>query len=125
MTPVKQNVLYAKDGIGHGNCCAACLASLLDLPLWMVPPFEQMFGRDQHFIGRANKWLERFFKVTIVRRSEHDPAQLPPFYIANGLSPRGVYHSVIYSRGALVHDPHYSDAGIEKVEWTWHLEPIA
>lgn len=36
MTPVMQSKLFAKDGIHAGNCFAAALASLLDLPLWMV-----------------------------------------------------------------------------------------
>ncbi len=125
MTPVKQNVLYAKDGIGNGNCFAACLASLLDLPLWMVPPFEQMFGRGSSYTERVDDWLRRFFKMKMVRRHDHDPSELPVLYIANGPSPRGVYHSVIYSNGELVHDPHYSDAGIKSVDWTWHLEPLA
>ena len=124
MTPVRQNVLFAKDAIGNGNCFAACLASLLDVPLWMVPPFEQMWGRDDWRL-RVNQWLERFFKMTLVRRVDHVPAELPVFYIASGRSPRGVYHSVIFSHGQLAHDPHFSDAGVEEVEWTWHLEPIA
>ena len=123
MIPVKQNVLFGEDGIGNGNCFAACLASLLDLPLWMVPPFEQMFGRSEWRL-RVQDWLIRFFRVRMIRRSDHDPSNLPEFYIANGLSARGVHHSVIYRRGELAHDPHYSNDGIKSVEWTWHLEPI-
>lgn len=124
MTPVRQNVLWSKDAIGNGNCFTTCLASLLDLPLWMVPPFEQMFGRDDRRL-RIEQWLERFFHTTLVRRSDHEPKELPLFYIASGRAARGVYHSVIYSNGSLVHDPHYSDGGIASVEWTYHLEPIA
>lgn len=121
MTQVSQSVLYAKDGIGNGNCFAACLASLLDLPLWMVPPFEQMFGRDDWRI-RVGEWLRRMHGIEMIRTEGHEPDKLPEFYIANGPSPRGVYHSVIYRNGRLAHDPHYSDAGIGAVEWTWHLE---
>lgn len=123
MTPVQQSKLYAADAIGNGNCFAACLASLLDLPLWMVPPFEDMFGRsDWH--ARVDEWLDRIHRVRLVRTDGHETGQLHEFYIASGLSPRGVRHSVIYTSGHLVHDPHPSGAGIAAVEWCWHLEPI-
>ena len=123
MTPVKQSKLYAPDAIHSGNCMAACLASLLDLPLWMVPPFEDMFGRSD-WSERVDEWLERLFGVRRARIDGHVVENLPEFYIASGLSPRGVRHSVIYSRGALAHDPHPSGAGIVAVEWTWHLEKV-
>lgn len=117
-----QSKLYAKDAIHNGNCYAACLASLLDLPLWMVPPFEDMFGRsDWHW--RAQDWLARMFRLELVRTEGHDPSNLPEYYVASGLSPRGVRHSVIYRAGELVHDPHPSGAGIAAVEWCWHLAP--
>lgn len=123
MIPVKQSKLYAKDGIHSGNCYAACIASLLDLPLWMVPPFEDMFARGE-WRERTDVWLAKMFHVRMCRKWEHIPEQLPKFYIANGPSPRGVDHSVIFSNGKLIHDPHPSDAGIEKVEWVYWLEPI-
>lgn len=88
----------------------------------MVPPFEDMANRWE---TRTNEWLERMFRLRLVRWDDHDVDYLPQFYIANGLSPRGVYHSVIYSGGKLVHDPHPSGAGISAVEWTWHLEVVA
>ena len=109
MTPVNQSKLYHPEGIHNGNCYAASLASLLDLPLWMVPPFEDMFGR--------------FWAKHLVRTEGHEWQGLPDFYIANGPSARGVYHSVIYHRGELVHDPHWQNSGIERVEWCWHIEP--
>lgn len=120
MTPVKQTKLYTPDGIHNGNCYAACIASLLDLPLWMVPPWEDMFGRGAWYI-RTEEWLLRIFRLKIVKTKGHQVEDMPEFYIANGLSPRDVYHSVIYSNGKLVHDPHPSDAGVAEVEWTWHL----
>jgi hypothetical protein len=123
VTPVKQNVLFASDGIGNGNCFGACMASLLDLPLWMVPPFEQMFGRSDNWRSRVDDWLGRLFKLRLADTEGHCWNLLPEFYIANGRSPRGVAHSTIYRAGRLVHDPHFSNAGIEAVEWCWHLAP--
>jgi hypothetical protein len=118
-----QSKLYAEDGIHNGNCFAACLASLLDLPLWMVPPFEEMFGRGAgQWQWRAEEWLERLFRLDLVTTGGHVADRLPEYYIANGPSPRGVKHSVIYQGGAIVHDPHPSGAGITEVEFTYHLE---
>ncbi len=120
MKPVQQTKLYSKDGINNGNCYAACIASLLDLPLWMVPPFEDMFGRDDWRV-RVNEWLNRIFGLEIVHIQGHPIEELPEFYIASGKSARGVYHSVIYSNGVMVHDPHYSNSGIASVEWVYYL----
>lgn len=121
MTPVNQSKLYCSDGIHNGNCLAACLASLLDIPLWMVPPFDQMFGRDD-WRERIDDWLKRMFRLRRVRSEGHHPEALPEYYIANGPGGRGVHHSVIYQRGNLAHDPHPAKTGLVSVEWTWHLE---
>ena len=126
MTPVMQDRLYSPQGLGNGNCMAACLASLLDLPLWMVPPFEEMFGRgsDQVY-ERIDEWLIRMFGLVLGMKGRHDPVQLPEFYIASGPSSRGVSHAVIYSRGSLIHDPHYSNEGISEVRYCQFLTPHA
>lgn len=89
----------------------------------MVPPFEQMFGRDEWRL-RVDDWLERMFNLELVDTFGHKPEELPEFYIASGRSLRGVKHAVVYRCGELVHDPHYSDAGIASVERTWHLGPV-
>lgn len=124
MIPVNQSKLYASDGLANGDCYAACLASLLELPLWMVPPFDQMFGRGDWRV-RTGEWLRRFFAMELTRTDDHHWPELPEFYIANGPAARGVHHSCIYQRGALVHDPHPAKSGLITVEWCWHLEPVA
>ena len=123
MKPVKQTKLYSADGIHSGNCLAACLASLLEIPLWMVPPFEDMFGRGDH-TERMVEWLSRMFGMEMRAYSGHPVEDMPEFYIASGKSPRGVHHAVIYSKGAMVHDPHFSDAGIASVENVKYLRLI-
>lgn len=127
MKPVMQSKLYQADAPMRGNGHAAALASLLEIPLWMVPAFEDM--DYQRKTEREPEWLRRFFGLRLVKTRQHDVDVLPEFYIACGPSPRGtdadpIYHSVIYSRGALVHDPHPSGSGVRAVEWTWHLEHI-
>ncbi|NPT59084.1 hypothetical protein [Paraburkholderia elongata] len=123
MKPVKQTKLYSADGIHNGNCLAACIASLLDLPLWMVPPFEDMFGRGDH-TSRMIEWLNHMFKLELVWEDGHPVDELPEFYIAVGRSPRGVHHAVIYSKGEMVHDPHYSNDGIAEVDSVKYLAPL-
>lgn len=125
MTPVKQTKLYQKDAIHLGNCYAAALASMLDLPLWMVPPFEDM--PEGYWFPRTQQWLRRMFGLRLVEfrgPPEQFEGQLPEFYIANGPSPRGVKHSVIFQNGKMIHDPHWTDDGIMKVEWIWVLSPV-
>lgn len=131
MKPVWQSKLYLKDGIHNGNCFAACLASLLEVPLWMVPPFDDMFGRGGEWRARTDEWLKRFFGMQLLRfdpgiDDEDEPAPVfPEFYIANGLSLRGVHHAVIHRSGKLYHDPHPSNSGIQSVEWISYLESVA
>lgn len=123
MKPTKQTKLWQADGAHAGNCLAACLASLLEIPLWMVPPFDEMFGSFATN-QRVNDWLDQFANLEIVQTDGHQIKLLPEFYIASGESPRGVLHAVIYSGGVMVHDPHPSDAGIVRVEYTRHLQKI-
>lgn len=92
----------------------------MNLPLWMVPPFEDMFAREVWRV-RSNDWLRSISGEVLHRTDGHAVKLMPEFYIANGRSTRGVHHSVIYSAGGLVHDPHPSGAGIHQVEWTYHL----
>ena len=124
MTPVKQTKLYSKDGMHNGNCFAAVLASLLDLPLWMVPPFEEGFGRSEWYETRADEWLARMFNLKMVKVEGHPVEVLPEYYVASGKSARGVHHAVVYRNGVLAHDPHYSDSGIESVDRVWYLAAI-
>ena len=123
VTPVMQSKLFCHDGIHSGNCYAACLASMLDLPLWMVPPFEDMFA-SHAWHNRTTDWLARMFNLQMVQLEGHQVDALPEFYIATGPSQRGVHHSTIYRSGDLMHDPHPSGSGIVSVDWTWHLEGI-
>jgi hypothetical protein len=123
MKPVKQSKLWTPDAIHNGNCLAAAFASLLDLPLWMVPPWEDMFGRGDYW-ERIDEWLGRMFGLELVVVDGHPIDQLPEFYMAVGPSPRGVHHAVIYSKGELVHDPHFSDGGIRSVETCRYLRAV-
>lgn len=123
--PVFQSKLYQPDAPMRGNCRAASIASLLELPLWMVPPIEDMRGDLQE--ERWNEWLGRMFDLEVIRTHGHAPDSLPEFYVACGPSPRAqadsIYHAVVYRRGELAHDPHPSGIGVVSVEFTYHLQP--
>lgn len=123
MKPVMQTVLYGDDAYGNGNCVDACLASLMELPLWMVPPFYQMWGRpDRH--RRLDHWLLLFGLELEHALTEEEEPDLPLFYMVSGGSPRNptTGHAVIYSAGVMVHDPHYSGAGILEVRSISYLK---
>ena len=133
MKPVDQTTFGdGSDGTECGNCFAACIASLLELPIDQVPNFAAA-GDDSRWLRACNRWLNErgigyadltwegaapdfVFELWIA------PAQL---YIAGGLSERGLQHCVVM-RGdrELVHDPHPSRAGILKVEAIGLLMPL-
>lgn len=65
MKPILQTQLYGENAMGNGNCVAAAMASVLELPLWMVPPWEQMFGRDD-WQKRRREWLAQVLGLEVV-----------------------------------------------------------
>ena len=53
-----QTKLYTPDAAEPGNCFAAAVASVLEVPLWMVPPIEQFYGMRQcHWSERLDESL--------------------------------------------------------------------
>lgn len=122
MTPVDQSKLHTGDAIGNGNCWTAALASLLDLPLWMVPPFEDM--PDAVWFTRTCEWLARTQGKMLIETQGHKAEVLPEFYIVSGKSVRGVLHAVVFRNGELAHDPHPSRSGVESIKRTYHLEAL-
>lgn len=118
MTPVDQTKFHTETT--RGNCFAAAIASLLDLPLGDIPAFEEA----------GAEWHEPFLAWCHERRLE--PVFLasmePPkgYSIVSGLSPRGnnVMHSAIALDGTLVFDPHPSRAGLVWVRDYLIFEPV-
>lgn len=98
-------------GDKQGNCLSACIASLLELAIEDVPNFCVDYG-DEHWQDATEEWLrKRGLALVSVQINE----EVPPwdfYWMAGGKSRRGVYHSVIYRAGELVHDPHPSACGL-------------
>lgn len=107
MKPIHQN----KFGRPDGNCFEAALASILQLSLAEVPHF----GPGHEWWDNACNWArKRGWQLEYL--PVYWPAKPTGFYIANGPSPRGIRHSVVYQDGQLVHDPHPQNVGLTCIE---------
>jgi hypothetical protein len=113
------------DGI-PGNCMQAAIASVLEYPLDAVPHFAAMpevgwWDAFLDYLGRLGlrltMYADRFFETDVYLDGLLIAAPLSEWpadriVIANGMSPRGVRHSVIWQHGEMIHDPHPSRAGL-------------
>lgn len=104
MIPVDQTLF----GLPNGNCMSAAVASVLERPIETLP----------HFGG--GNWLEKLRRWSAPRglvplQTPVWPAEYDGYGVGLGLGPRGLNHAVVVHNGQLVHDPHYSRAGL--VEW--------
>lgn len=123
MKPVDQTLF----GGEVGNCFAACIASLLELPLESVPNFcAHSHGGTAWFDGFVS-WLKERGFTAIAFGGDLGEAfghMTAGYYIATGPASRGFLHATIQRGGELVHDPHPSREGLLSVyEYLW-LVPI-
>lgn len=112
MKPVHQTIFGDGSGGGErGNCFAACIASILGLPLDDVPNF----CNHENWREEANQWLKQFglFYVDFAI-PEDQRAELiwehAGYHVIIGPAQRGLRHSVVGYKGQGVHDPHPSGA---------------
>jgi len=101
----------------RGNCYAACIASILELPLEIVPNFCEHRDWQQ----RSKAWLaERGLGIVTISYASVFPFPdgsfpLPSGYcILSGLGPRGYRHCCVGFEDKVVFDPHPSGAGLVK-----------
>lgn len=107
-----------------GNCFAACLASILEVPLQAVPEFP--YHSDDEFFAAAQRWLAtkglRYRQVPI--KNGYRPRG---YTTIEGISPRGGQHACVALNGRLVWDPHPDDGtghGLVKPTTYGLLEPL-
>jgi hypothetical protein len=135
MIPVTQTKVVVRNSEGiivqNGNCFAAAIASILELPITEVPNVEVFF----RFNGPWYETMDRFlrlagwdlvsddrFKIfhdgqfSIENREEYLNYCKDKYYLVSGPSLRGVHHVCIYRNGKLVHDPHPTREGLLKEE---------
>lgn len=115
MRPQRQTVFSPTEG----DCMAACLATLLEVDLVDIPNFCALYPADRWYCEMV-EWLRGRGYGVVSFETDRPPSTyfvgLPvdAVYIAGGRSPRhpGKHAVLIDGSGALVFDPHPSDAGI-------------
>lgn len=146
MIPVTQTKVVIKDSqdeiVVHGNCYAAAIASMIELPITEVPNVEVFF----HLPAGSSYWQEvmltfleskgfelstddRFrvfhdgnFGVENGMRGHYMLECKNKYYLVSGRSKRGFSHMVIYKNGTLAHDPHPSRDGVETIDYIQTIE---
>lgn len=108
MIPVRQTTF----GVPSGNCLAACVASILEMPVWLVPNFIM----KKNWYLSLVLWLERRGYTAVRLGVENDwPNSAWNFYLPpetpviwTGPSPRGDYLHCVVGQwdGRYLHDPH-------------------
>lgn len=129
MTPVLQTIV----GKDKGNCFAACLASLLDMPCDEVPNFIGDDPGGGYWFDHCNRWLaERDLALVMIRGGEQGVFWTADgvLFIASVYGPRGLRHAVVMKMESdlpvLVHDPYPGEkcVGDEKVYFVYFLVAV-
>ena len=137
MIPVTQTKVVVRNSAGdmvvRGNCMAAVIASILEMPITDVPNIETLFdvtpslwqevlmawtnslGYDWGNDDRFRVFHDKDFGGE--NRNKLIEQLSDTYYIVSGKSSRGVYHVCIYQNGNLVHDPHPSREGLTTEEY--------
>ena len=123
MKPVFQTTFKPELGPGAGNCHAACIASLLELPLAEVPNFMEIIDDDERVRAETKWWARRGFCLLYVEDGS-DLVGLG-YHIAIGDSPRGDWlHEVIANGTAIIHDPRPEGGGLRNIQSRGVLVPL-
>jgi hypothetical protein len=108
MTPVRQTKFRNIETRTYGNCLRAAVASLLDLSLEEVEPFEDHFDTNDWYQCFSDTWPGS--RGLVCKSSGKAP---PGYAIAFGDSPRGgTGHAAVVLNGELAHDPHPDGTGV-------------
>lgn len=110
--PLKQTKV--KTETQRGNCMATALAIMTDRTVEDVPALETL-GENWH--RPFFNWLRDIgYSCTPTKDSSG-------LLIANGMSPRGIPHSIITVDGGNFHDPHPSSDYLTSVSQYWRITP--
>lgn len=119
---VYQSILHSDNAVG--NCLQACVATILELPIELVPHF--VARRKADWFDKMNEWLLE--KAGVYCMNIGESSNVPPpigYSILNGKSSRGNMHSVVALNGKLFHDPYPSGEGlITKSSYTIFISPL-
>lgn len=150
MIPVTQTKVVVKNLAGetviNGNCWAAAIASILELPITEVPNFEVLFPHTER---TGVQWMDLTRSFLFYKGFRYEPydkfkcfhPELIPgwnqehimglrnrladqYYLVSGPSPRGVNHVTIWQNGRMVHDPHPTREGILDLQLFEVVRPL-
>lgn len=110
--PVTQTRLHDPENGVHGNCVAACLASVTGAP---IETFDHIIDAPNWWHEFEKSWMAHGYLALSLAADDGRPSGL---HLASGPSPRGIRHQCVYRDGELLHDPHPSRAGLVEVD-TW------
>ena len=110
MIPTQQRVTNFE----NGDCFSACIASILELPLQIIPNFN--IPSREHFAENVKNWCERQSFILLDITLENPGLIKDCWSIANGQSPRGTEdwhkHSVVWYGNEMAYDPHPDGTGL-------------
>jgi len=99
MKPISQTEFAPPDG----NCLQACLASIFELSLDVVPEFQYLY-EFEHWHDYLVSWtLNRYGLQPIWISPENFTPQ--GYHLIGGKTEKGVEHVVVGYQGQIVHDP--------------------
>lgn len=118
MKPVDQTK-FLKNG-QRGNCLAACLASIFELDITLVPALEELPPRS-NWRNSLKEWAlnHKFIMIEVLPNDFNGW-----HYIAVGLTEKGCRHAVVGHQGSIVHDPHHFRKGLVEIKSLFIFEPI-
>lgn len=115
MKPVDQTKLHSESV--NGNCFAAALASIFELPIDDVPDFVG----DRWWFDFVN-WLNSN-GWDVIRWD--NKIELLGIYLVAGKSPRGDFdHVVVFENGKMIHDPHPTKQGLGNIKFCMAFLPL-
>lgn len=114
------------ESVQNGNCFAAVVASILEVPITEVPNVETLFHIEGYWMEVMCRFLnskgyelreDNRFRVFHPKHENELPQKLKQelnkqFYLVTGKSPRGINHVCIYQNGVMVHDPYPTREGL-------------
>lgn len=118
-----QTEFYNEELGKRGNCMSACLATVLQIDIRLVPFFATFeLGEWMELLA---EWLKfGGWQWNYESGAPYEEAPKDQLYMGNGFSRRGIGHSVVMLNGEMFHDPHPSRTGIGEVHTIWWFTRI-
>jgi hypothetical protein len=123
-------VTQTRTGRPLGNCWAAAIASILELPIeavdWSADMTAEQIEPDPAANDTSDEWQERRkerlralgYWESFIEPTQLDQSALPPWvhYVVLGDNVEGG-HAVVFRAGQLAHDPNPKQHGVDEIAW--------